>query len=161
MCNAHNHPPDCTCGWGGEGHAGRSSGGWSYTPIMDYWSGGSSKWREQDFTRPTSCPECGREVFFIRHNGGSVWVDPPLGWPWPKHACFDKPDEPTRTFSSWSAKSSGLTNPRLGIITQIKSDSRYFEPLIEIRLTDSSRVSLVLRWTPRDKSMLGGLVFIS
>lgn len=35
------------------------------------------------------CPEgCGEDVFFIRHNGGSVWVDPPLGWPWPKHDCI-------------------------------------------------------------------------
>lgn len=43
-----------------------------------------------DFCRPTTCPICGAEVFFIRHNGGSVWVDE-LGWPWPKHACFDEP----------------------------------------------------------------------
>lgn len=37
----------------------------------------------------TNCPECGDEVFFIRYNGGSVWIDPPLGPPWYKHACFD------------------------------------------------------------------------
>lgn len=41
-----------------------------------------------DFCRPTTCPQCGAAVFFIRHNGGSVWVDE-LGWPWPKHGCFD------------------------------------------------------------------------
>ena len=28
----------------------------------------------------TECPECAAEVFFIRHNGGSIWVDPPLGY---------------------------------------------------------------------------------
>lgn len=39
---------------------------------------------------PTNCPECGDDVFFIRHNGGCVWVDPPLGYPWYKHGCFDK-----------------------------------------------------------------------
>jgi hypothetical protein len=37
----------------------------------------------------TSCPECGCEVYFIRHNGGSVWIDPPLGPPWYKHPCMD------------------------------------------------------------------------
>lgn len=37
----------------------------------------------------TNCPDCGQEVFFIRHNGGSVWIDPPLGPPWYKHSCFD------------------------------------------------------------------------
>jgi hypothetical protein len=37
----------------------------------------------------TQCPICGSDVFFIRHNGGSVWLDPPLGPPWCKHPCFD------------------------------------------------------------------------
>ena len=36
----------------------------------------------------TKCRECGQEVFFIRHNGGSVWIDHPLGPPWYKHSCF-------------------------------------------------------------------------
>jgi len=27
-------------------------------------------------------------VFFVRHNGGSVWFDQ-LGPPWPKHECFN------------------------------------------------------------------------
>lgn len=34
-----------------------------------------------------ACPQCGASVFFVRHNGGSVWLDD-LGWPWPKHSCF-------------------------------------------------------------------------
>jgi hypothetical protein len=38
---------------------------------------------------PTTCPECSADVYFIRHNGGSVWLDPPLGYPWPKHPCMD------------------------------------------------------------------------
>jgi hypothetical protein len=38
----------------------------------------------------TNCPECRDPVYFIRHNGGSVWIDPPLGWPWYKHRCMDK-----------------------------------------------------------------------
>lgn len=41
----------------------------------------------------THCPSCNGSVFFIRHNGGSVWVEPPLGPPWLKHACME--DEPT------------------------------------------------------------------
>lgn len=36
----------------------------------------------------TNCPQCGEKVHFIRHNGGSVWIDSPLGPPWFKHACF-------------------------------------------------------------------------
>lgn len=41
-----------------------------------------------DMCRPTTCPICGERVFFVRHNGGAVWFDE-LGYPWPKHACFD------------------------------------------------------------------------
>jgi hypothetical protein len=118
------------------------------------------EWHEKEFTHPTHCPECGADVYFIRHNGGSVWVEE-LGWPWPKHACFDKPDHPTRTFSAWTIKSSRLTSPKLGVITRIRTDLRHAEPRLEIRLTDSSRVSLVLRWTPPDSSLLGALVIIS
>ena len=46
-----------------------------------------------DLCRKTICPQCGEDVFFIRHNGGSVWVDS-LGWPWPKHSCMDRITEP-------------------------------------------------------------------
>lgn len=38
--------------------------------------------------RPAKCPECRQMVFFVEHNGGSVWFDE-LGPPWPKHGCFD------------------------------------------------------------------------
>ena len=36
----------------------------------------------------TRCPICQAAVFFVRHNGGSVWLDGPLGAPWTKHGCF-------------------------------------------------------------------------
>jgi len=37
---------------------------------------------------PTRCPKCHAPVYFVRHNGGCVWLDS-LGHPWPKHPCFD------------------------------------------------------------------------
>jgi hypothetical protein len=99
-------------------------------------------------------------VFFIRHNGGSVWVNE-LGWPWPKHACFDKPGEPTHRFTLNSVKALRLHQPRLGIIRRISGNATYDEPLIEIQLTDSSRITLVLRSTPFDLGLEGSLVVIS
>jgi hypothetical protein len=164
MCNAHNHPPGCTCGWGGEGHAGRSYGGWAESPAISYRPSRPPvvrEWRERDFTRPAKCPKCGAGVFFIRHNGGSVWVDPPLGWPWPKHPCFDEPHEPTRRFASWSPKSSGLTDPELAIIKRIQTVESTNESVVEVEFTDTTRASLILRWTPNDESLAGSLVFIS
>lgn len=45
--------------------------------------------RNDDFTRPSSCPVCRADVFFVRHNGGRVWFDE-LEPPWQKHGCFDE-----------------------------------------------------------------------
>ena len=54
--------------------------------VVDY-SGSKSSKNSSCFC--TSCPKCGGKVFFLRHNGGSVWLDAPLGWPWYKHPCFE------------------------------------------------------------------------
>lgn len=40
----------------------------------------------------TKCQKCGDPVFFIRYNGGSVFIDPPLGPPWRRHPCM--PERP-------------------------------------------------------------------
>ena len=56
-------------------------------------------YRGESVCHPAICPEpgCGEQVYFIRHNGGSVWVDPPLGWPWPKHRhCNDSESDVCR-----------------------------------------------------------------
>lgn len=89
MCNAYRHPPECRCGWGGEGHLGRSPDGAIGQAV------GRSIWqyRDQDFCRPTKCPACGAKVFFVHHNGGNVCFDPPLGPPWPKHGCFNEDEK--------------------------------------------------------------------
>jgi hypothetical protein len=91
MCNAWNHPADCTCGWGGEGHLGQSSATTTNVPAAHAsWhnDGVGLRWlHSDDLCRSTSCPQCRRPVFFVRHNGGSVWFDE-LGWPWPIHPCF-------------------------------------------------------------------------
>lgn len=44
----------------------------------------------------TSCPVCGKAVFFVRHNGGAVWFDE-LGQPWDKHSCFIETESATRS----------------------------------------------------------------
>jgi hypothetical protein len=97
MCNAWNHPPDCRCGWGGDGHIGGGGGGSAPTrglpPLRLTQSpvqGSLTRWEfaGEDFTRQSRCPVCGAYVYFVRHNGGSMYFDD-LGSPWPKHGCFD------------------------------------------------------------------------
>lgn len=91
MCNAWNHPPDCTCGWGGDGHLGRSPGGFGAgAGGSGVLPGAASAYRirYQTYTVPNaSCPVCGASVFFYQSpSGGRVFFDE-LGPPWPKHPC--------------------------------------------------------------------------
>ena len=94
-----------------------------------------------DFCRPTKCPLCGATVFFIRHNGGSVWLDPPLGWPWPKHACFD--DGPAyRTVATVAAASiARAPKSQLGVVYCVESHSTE-ETVLLIRRADGKSFRL-------------------
>ena len=77
MCNAWNHPSNCTCGWGGMWHPQRD------TPALPHL-------RVDSFVNPSArCPSCGSAVFFYQSpNGGRVFFDE-LEPPWPKHPCTD------------------------------------------------------------------------
>ena len=65
------------------GGPGGSNGGGNLDRSHDIW-----KYHDDDFCKCSACPRCGDTVFFVRHNGGSVWFDD-LGQPWAKHGCFD------------------------------------------------------------------------
>ena len=47
----------------------------------------------------THCLKCGADVYFVRHNGGSVWFDE-LGPPWPVHPCFEN-DAGSEKIGKW------------------------------------------------------------
>ena len=85
MCNAWNHSPGCQCGWGGEGHLGRSS-----LPPPQSRSLSPSYRSFSAYTNPNAvCPVCNASVFFYQSpNGSRVFFDE-LGPPWPKHPCTD------------------------------------------------------------------------
>lgn len=93
MCNAWNHKLGCTCGWGGEGHSGRSTVGnrnpsWisNVPPLQSTYL---------SYINPNAqCPSCGASVFFYQSpSGGRVYFDE-LGPPWPKHPCTDNEQVP-------------------------------------------------------------------
>lgn len=73
-----------------------------------------SRFRFKDLTHKTSCPKCHENVYFIRHNGGSVWVDS-LGWPWPKHACFEYSTEP-KLYSFFQKKFTENMHLKTGVV---------------------------------------------
>ena len=84
----------------------------------------------------TNCPQCGDEVHFIRHNGGSVWIDPPLGPPWSKHSCFEN---------------ALLNNSRTSLLTDYKIFSEKTELATRqdliIGIIKSTKVDIIKRFT--------------
>jgi hypothetical protein len=102
MCNAWNHWPGCTCGWGGEGHSGS---GYSGGPRIRYptvcrrgfgFSGsnfGSSSMSElaaelgHSLVFPVLCKYCGAPVYLFASPDGGFAVFDQLGPPWPKYWC--------------------------------------------------------------------------
>lgn len=97
MCNAWNHPSDCTCGWGGDGHSGRGGGGGGWTGVFgDRWQPERTWIGSVGLDSPNAhCPVCQDPVFFIRpRNGGCVWLDELP--PWTKHPCMVVEDRRTR-----------------------------------------------------------------
>ena len=87
MCNAWNHPPNCTCGFGG-GNAGQHR---VFSEKISYSLGRFDKATYDIYVNENAkCPECGQSVFFYQSSsGGRVFFDE-LGPPWPKHSCTDK-----------------------------------------------------------------------
>lgn len=62
----------------------------------------------------TKCPECKAPVFFVRHNGGSVWLDD-LCPPWPQHRCVRTEKPSKETFEDYA-----LPNPPPGCLIPLK-----------------------------------------
>jgi len=119
MCNAWNHPLDCRCGWGGDGHLGRSSGGYGVdgAALSSYAVWVQEKYRSESegYTNPNArCPVCQVSVYFYQSpDGGRVFFDE-LGPPWPKHPCTDNEAHraPAQAVGhSYSAPASTLASP--------------------------------------------------
>lgn len=155
MCNAYNHPIDCTCGWGGEGHLGKSPGGGHHTdniqtvnlpPLLPaYRSLGYYKygWRyeRENWCKPILCDRCGSPIYLIRHNGGYVSFDS-LGKPWPKHPCYDIP----RNLGYYDHESS-VDNP----VSSFEIDPRQFNSFTDL---NNVLIGLIIQveFLPKSKS---------
>src|SRR5688572_753872 len=96
-CNAHNHPRNCNCGWGGTWHGnapfGEFSGSMWAEPVYRIAQTHKPNDRLRDLfslTIPNAkCPRCGVSVFFYTNRYGSRVFFDSLGPPWPKHPCTD------------------------------------------------------------------------
>src|SRR5262245_59210180 len=133
----HNHFDNCTCGWcrGGGGWGG--GGGYRAPSVPLPAAGTRTSWACDDFCRKTTCPVCGAPVYFVRHNGGSVWFDS-LGKPWPKHGCFFDDGYGVRLRTRLAQVSEATTGPFFGVVTETVVTKPGESGRLVIRCSDGS-----------------------
>ncbi len=109
----------------------------------------------------TLCPKCGCEVFFIKHNGGSVWIDPPLGPPWYKHPCFENSERSDSNISLLEeyklsirhTKNESKTEHLIGIVKATSVD--YFKRYTDINFETGESESKDIRLKHNAGFLLG------
>jgi len=109
-------------------------------------------WGGEDFSRTTTCPRCGAAVYFVRHNGGSVWLDE-MGYPWPKHPCFaaENPSFQPQYINPYGHPiASGL----MGLILEVIGKK------LDIRMSDNKILSGYLNSSTDLRTTLGALVVL-
>jgi hypothetical protein len=115
---------------------------------------------ERDFCRPTRCPRCHLHVFFIRHNGGSVWVDA-LGWPWPKHPCFDSDLSTGLHLRMLILSSAALRSPTAGVVVRVQHIQGSGECYATVAQPDCKTEIWHVLHILDPASLLGALVVVS
>lgn len=89
MCNAHNHPRNCNCGWGGVSYGNNfATIGFSHKQTTYVYPNSTSRFTS--YLNPNAnCPVCQCPVYFYQCvNGGRVFFDS-LSPEWFKHPCTD------------------------------------------------------------------------
>ena len=122
---------------------GGGCGGSARSEVYDY--AGYSRSKESSCFL-TNCPDCGHRVYFIRHNGGSVWIDPPLGPPWYKHPCMD-----TTYMAAKGVRSPVVTESALAKFRQ--RDGLIIGIVKEAEASASKRCSLINIETGKDQRL--------
>ena len=115
---------------------------------------------ERDFCHPTRCPKCDASVFFIRHNDGSVWVDN-LGWPWPKHPCFDLASDDPASFRILVDRTSQLQAVAGAVVTRIAFLPGAHECLAVVRKPGADAETWMVSGVEDPRKLLGALVAVS
>lgn len=95
----------------------------------------------------TVCQRCQKPVYFIRHNGGSVWIDPPLGPPWDKHGCFyeSEPAATPRTLGEETKLGTSLPPSSLiAVVTRVEVHPRGLETILHLQFPDGGERAILV-----------------
>mgnify|MGYP000899164306 FL=1 len=114
----------------------------------------------EDVCGSAACPLCGASVFFVRHNGGSVWLDD-LGWLWPRHSCFADPEPRWMSYFRQYAPNRDLcktdqsgTDLRLGVVVKV-AERAVGVALIAFVFGNQHTACLAVEWTDKIQPRVG------
>lgn len=96
------------------------------------------------YCRPTNCPRCGDKVLFIRHNGGSVFIEPPPGAPWQRHEkCFPRePGAGPNLASDSYLGSRSAAGKTIAVVTRAEVHFLGAETILHLQYEDGSQASV-------------------
>ena len=137
--------------------------GWdSGSGSGDDWPVGRFRWggHNSDFRRPSKCPLCGDPVHFVRHNGGSVWFDPPLGPPWPIHGCFAGKEHPRQIQRTLAESTSRAERVSVGVVLDAETTRNRSVCRLAIRCSSGTDFDQDFGFEGHAPSVPGCLVFI-
>ena len=107
-----------------------------------------------------SCPVCGADVFFVRHNGGSVWIDE-LGPPWDKHGCFDDDSVGMGLRSGLVQRSqASATRPVFGVVIETVATGPGQGGRIVVRCSDGTVIDREFNTTLDLVELVGQIVIV-
>lgn len=92
--------------------------------------------------RLTKCPKCNDPVLFIRHNGGSVWIEPPPGYPWQRHEkCFPRESGsgPTLASESYLGGTSAASGESIAVVTRVELHLRGTDTILHLQYENGSQ----------------------
>lgn len=99
--------------------------------------------------RKTNCPLCKQSVYFIRHNGGSAWIEPPLGPPWECHPCFESERRTAKADDIVSPELLAEVEPHDALITGVVQACEVgldrSQTLLDILVGEDETVTLLLK----------------
>ena len=101
----------------------------------------------EKFTRPTRCRYCNAKVYFIRNNGGSVFLDD-LGWPWPKHGCYQISERKDQFARLERMRGGKVKNGRFGLLVATKKKADVEREYWAVRWSDGA-VETIEVWSDK------------
>ncbi|MBX9628706.1 MAG: hypothetical protein K2X82_33235 [Gemmataceae bacterium] len=99
-------------------------------------------------------------MFFVRHNGGSVWFDD-LGGDWPKHGCFDTGPSYRRLRDRLVLPTPAGVSYSLGVITEVFELVRMERARLVVRCSDGTLMNREFLTTASLEPLLGQMVIVT